>query len=191
MEYVVLRAVHPTWLAAQLPAEVATLIQFDPKAVRELRSPSRGLSFLARGPGIVRVVGSYASREIVPVETVRNRFIAPARVSERLLFNLPAAVVRHLGLRTELRPPAGAKATDDGLIWFVPAPEYYEFRALERSPRGWGGPSPGGFAHVYLARSVLPLGPAFDQLAPLEARIETEDWRPRLEALAPTSRGRR
>src|SRR5579859_1629792 len=85
MEYVVVRALHPTWLNVQLPTEVANLIQFNPREVRDLRSPGRGISFLARGPGIVRVVASYAAREIIPVETVRNRFIAPARVSEKLL----------------------------------------------------------------------------------------------------------
>lgn len=191
MEYVVVRALHPTWLAVQLPTEVAELIQFDPRTVRDLRSPGRGISFLVRGPGIVRVVASYAAREIIPVETVRNRFIAPARVSERLLFNLPAPVVRHLGLTTQARGPAGAKATDDGILWFVPAPEYYEFRAHERSPKGWSGPSPGGFAHVYLARSLLPMGPAFDGLNALESRIESEEWRPRIEALAQVGRGRR
>ena len=191
MEYVVVRALHPTWLAVQLPTEVADLIRFDPRESRELRTPGRGISFLTRGPGIVRVVASYAAREILPVETVRNRFIAPARVSERLLFNLPAPVVRHLGLTTEPRGPSGAKATDDGIIWFVPAPEYYEFRAHERTPKGWNGPSPGGFAHVYLARSVLPIGPSFDALSSLESRIEHEEWRPRFEALAQLPRSRR
>ena len=191
MEYVVVRALHPTWLNVQLPTEVANLIQFHPREVRDLRSPGRGISFLARGPGIVRVVASYSAREIIPVETVRNRFIAPARVSEKLLFNLPAPVIRHLGLTTQVRGEAGARATDDGIIFFAPAPEYYEFRAHERSPKGWSGPSPGGFAHVYLARSILPLGPGFDALAALEARIEVEEWRPRMEALVTASRGRR
>jgi len=188
MEYVVVRAVHPTYLSVQLPVEVAELIQFRPDDVRELRSPARGISFLARGPGIVRVVASYAAGELLGLETIRNRYIAPARVSSKFLFSLPAQVVDHLGLRTRTRGPSGVKATDDGLLWFVPAPEYYEFRARERTPKGWTGPSTGGFAHVYLTRSVLPLGPGFDALAALEDRVESEEWRPRIEALSHAGR---
>jgi len=191
LEYVVVRAVHPTWLNLQLPKEVAQLIQYDPREVRTHRPPGRGISFFARGPGVVRVVASYPARDIVPLETVRNRYIAPARVSKKLLFNLPALVLRHLGITTQVRGPNGAKATDDGVVWFVPAPEYFEFRAQERSPKGWNGPSPGGFAHVYLARSVVPLGPGLDDLSTLESRIESEEWRPRFEALGMAPRSRR
>ena len=183
MEYVVVRAVHPTYLSVQLPAEVAELIQFRPEEVRDLRSPARGISFLARGPGIARVLPSLAAGELLGVETIRNRYIAPARVSSKFLFSLPAPVVEHLGLRTQVREPTGVKSTDDGLLWFVPAPEYYEFRARSRTARGWTGPSTGGFAHVYLTRSVLPFGPAFEALAGLEDRVEAEEWRPRIEAL--------
>ncbi|MCI4339851.1 MAG: hypothetical protein L3K06_02010 [Thermoplasmata archaeon] len=183
MEYVVVRALHPTYLSVQLPVEVAELIQFRPDDVRELRSPSRGISFLARGPGIVRVVASFAAGEMLGLETIRNRYVAPARVSAKFLFSLPAPVIEHLGLQTRVRGPSGVKATDDGILWFVPAPEYYEFRARERTPKGWTGPSTGGFAHVYLARSVLPMGPSFENLALLEDRIEAEEWRPRNEAL--------
>jgi hypothetical protein len=31
MEYVIVRAMHPTWLTMQLPAEVAELIGFHPE----------------------------------------------------------------------------------------------------------------------------------------------------------------
>ncbi|MGI0131794.1 MAG: hypothetical protein ACREDK_01665 [Thermoplasmata archaeon] len=180
MEYVILRAAHPTWLTLQLPNEVAQLIQYDPDEVRDLRSPGRGIAFLARGPGIVRVVASFRAPEILAIETVRNRFIAPARLTDKLVFNLPAPVVRHLGLQTSPRGPNDVRATDDSILWFLPAPEYYEFRARERSGKGWTGPSPGGFAHVYLTRSLLPFAP---ELSDLEARIEAEEWRPRVEAL--------
>lgn len=191
MEYVVVRAVHPTYLSVQLPVEVGELIQFRPTEVRDLRSPGRGISFLARGHGIARVIASHAAGELLALETVQNRYIASARVSPRLLFSLPSQVIEHLGLQTRLKGPSGVKSTDDGLLWFVPAPEYYEFRARERTPRGWSGPSTGGFAHVYLTRSVLPLGPAFQELEALESRLESEEWRPRLEALQHAVRARR
>ena len=191
MEYVALRAFHPTWLAAQLPTEVAELIEYRPNEVRDLRSPGRGIAFLARGPGVVRVVASYAAREILAVETVRNRYIAPARVSEKLLFNIPGAVVRYLGVQTAPRGPEGTKATDDTLLWFLPAPEYYEYRARERSSKGYTGPSPGGFAHVYLAKSLLPMDHGLEELTGFETRIESEEWRPRIEALQRVGRGRK
>lgn len=188
MEYVVLRAVHPTWLNLQLPQEVAELIEYRPDEVRGLREPARGIAFLARGPGTVRVVAAFRAREVLAVETVHDRFIAPARLSEKLVFNLPGAVLRHLGLQVQPRGPNGTRATDDGVIWFLPAPEYYEYRAQERSRTGWNGPSPGGFAHVYLAKSVVPLA---GDLSDLEDRIEREEWRPRMEAIAKTPRTRR
>ena len=188
MEYVVLKAAHPTWLTLQLPNEVAQLIQYDPNEVRDLRAPGRGIAFLARGPGIVRVVASFRAPEILAIETVRNRFIAPARLTDKLVFNLPIPVVRHLGLQTQPRGPNETRATDDSILWFLPAPEYYEFRARERSEKGWNGPSPGGFAHVYLSKSLVPFPP---ELGDLEARIEAEEWRPRVEALQRPARPRR
>jgi hypothetical protein len=188
MEYVILKAAHPTWLNLQLPSEVSTLIQFDPKEVRELRNPGRGIAFLARGPGVVRVVASYRSPEILAIETIRNRFIAPARLTDKLVFSLPITVIRHLGLQTRPHGKNAGRTTDDGLIWFLPAPEYYEFRARERTEKGWTGPSTGGLAHMYLSKSLLPFS---RDLEDLEARIEAEDWRPRIDALQKAVRPRR
>ena len=188
MEYVILRAAHPSWLTLALPTEVAELIQYDREEVRDLRSPGRGVAFLARGPGIVRVVASYRAQEILAVETVRNRYIAPARLTEKGVFSLPQAVARHLALQVQPIEADGQRHTDDGVIWFLPAPEYYEFRARTRSGKPWTGPATGGFAHVYLGRSLLPFAP---DLAALEDRIEAEEWRPRVEALQRATKGRR
>lgn len=191
MEYVVLRAVHPTWLTTNLPAEVARLLRYDTSDPRELRSPGRGIAFLARGPGIVRVVASFPAREVLAVEIVRNRYLAPARLTDKLLFNLPGAVQKHLGVQTQPRGENGIRATDDTLIWFLPAPEYYEFRARDWAEKPWTGPSPGGFAHVYLARSILPMPKGLDELAQFESKLEAEEWKPRVEALARVMRPRR
>ena len=156
--------------------------------MRDLRNPGRGIAFLARGPGIVRIVASFRAPEILAVETIRNRFIAPARLTDKLVFNLPVPVIRHLGLQTQPRGPHGTRATDDSIIWFLPAPEYYEYRAGKRSEKGGNGPSPGGFAHVYLARSVVPFS---RELSDMEAHIESEEWRPRVEPLQRVPRGRK
>lgn len=188
MEYVILKAVRPTWLNLQLPTEVAALLQYVPHEVRSLRAPGRGIAFLARGPGVVRVVAAHRAGDVLGIETLHNRFIAPAHLTEKLVFNLPEAVEQHLRLKIQRRGPNSLKSTDDGLIWFMPAPEYYEFRAHEWSEREWTGPSGGALAHVYLAKSVVPFS---DELAELEARIESAEWRPRLEALQKVARIRR
>ncbi|HZY91576.1 MAG TPA: hypothetical protein VFG07_02195 [Thermoplasmata archaeon] len=183
MEYVILRAARPTYLNTQLPTEAAELIRFDPPNARGMRDYHRGIVFFSRGPGITRVVSAYQAQDVLPGEMAQNRYLGLARVSERLLFNIPAPVQRHVGLRSEPRGPEGPRATDDSLIWFLPAPEYYEYRALQRRERSWAGPSSGGVAHIYLAKSILPLDRQLTPLTDLETRIEWDEWRPRIEAL--------
>jgi hypothetical protein len=189
MEYVVVRATHPTWLTMQLPTEVADLLLFRPEEGPH-RETSRTISFLARGPGLARVIASHPAREALAVETVRNRLIASARPGDRHLFTLPAPVVQHLGLQVYSRGPR-LRGTDDTLLWFVPAPEYYEYRSVVEAGRPWSGPSAGPFAHVYLAKSLVPFPKELAQLAELEYRIEEEEWRPAVEALQKVGRGRR
>ncbi|MCI4348697.1 MAG: hypothetical protein L3J93_00530 [Thermoplasmata archaeon] len=190
MEYVALKSVRPTWLTLQLPSEVAQLLLYESEEGAKGGTPGRGLAYLARGPGIVRVVSAFAAREVLPIEIVRNRYLATAHTTGKLLHNLPQAVIQHLGVHLVVRGPNEARSTDDSLLWFVPAPEYYEFRAKERLGKPWTGPSTEGFAHVYLAKGVLPLPGEFPTLASLEARIEGEEWRPRLEAISRIPRGR-
>ncbi len=188
MEYVILKAVRPTWLNLQLPTEVAAMIRYSVAESRGLRAPGRGIAFLARGPGIVRVVAAHRAGDVLGIETLHNRFIAPAHLTEKLVFNLPEAVEEHLRLKIQRRGANSLKSTDDGLIWFVPAPEYYEFRAREWTDREWTGPAGASMAHVYLSKSVVPIA---EELAELEGRIESGEWRPRLEALQRVQRVRR
>jgi hypothetical protein len=190
MEYVILRAVHPSWLTMQLPLEVAELIRFRPEDGNGPEA-SRAISFLARGPGIVRVIATHPAREALAVETVRGRLLATARPGERHIFSLPTAVLRHLNLQVYSRGPRAGRGTDDRTIWFVPAPEYYEYRSVVESGKGWTGPSNGPFAHVYAAKSLFPFPRELAQLAELELRIEEEEWRPGIEALQKVGRGRR
>jgi len=189
MEYVIVRATHPTWLTMQLPTEIAELICFDP-TVEEGAAAARSISFLARGPGIARVIATYPAREALAVETVRDRLLATARPGERLLFTLPGSVANHLGLKVYSRGNR-VKGTDDTVVWLVPAPEYYEFRSVRESGKGWSGPSSGPFAHVYLARSLVPFPRELASLAELEVRVEEEEWRPAVAALQRLGRGRR
>ncbi|HTW76158.1 MAG TPA: hypothetical protein VMG14_00125 [Thermoplasmata archaeon] len=190
MEYVLLRAVHPTWLTTQLPLEVAELLRY-PTPEGPDRDAARSVSFLARGPGIARVIAPPAAREALAVETVRGRLLASARPGDRHLFSLPTAVIRHLGLQVYSRGPRAGRGTDDRLVWFTPAPEYYEYRSVVESGRPWTGPSSGPFAHVYLARALVPFPREMAQLAELELRIEEEEWRPGIEALQRVGRSRK
>jgi hypothetical protein len=189
MEYVIVRAMHPTWLTMQLPAEVADLICFRPVEGPQ-REASRTISFLARGPGVARVIAAHPAREALAVETVRNRLISSARPGDRHLFTLPAPVVQHLGLQVYSRG-SRLRGTDDSLLWFMPAPEYYEYRSVVEVGKAWTGPSGSPFAHVYVAKSLFPFPREFAQLAETEFRIEEEEWRPGVEALQRVGRGRR
>lgn len=189
MEYVIVRAMHPTWLTMQLPAEVAELICFRPEEGPH-REASRTISFVARGPGVARVIASFPAREALAVETMRSRLISSARPGERHLFTLPAPVVQHLGLTVYSRGPR-LRGTDDSLLWFVPAPEYYEYRSAAEAGTAWTGPSGSPFAHVYIAKSLFPFPREFAQLAENELRIEEEEWRPGVEVLQRVGRAHR
>ena len=187
MEYVVLTTVHPGWLTVHLPEEVAHLLQYGADSAGA-RGPGRGLGFLARGPGVVRVVDSFRARELIPLESARGRYLALAHVSDQRLFNLPHAVLRYAGVQLLRREEGSAGwTTDDMLVWFVPAPEYYEYRARERRHEVWKGPSTGGLAHVYLARGLVPIYPELDDL---EASIHDREWAPRIAALRRAGRPR-
>lgn len=190
MEYVLLKAVHPTWLTTQLPAEVAALLRY-PTATAADAGAARSISFLARGTGIARVIAPPTAREALAVETVRGRLLASARPGDRHLFSLPTAVIRHLGLQVYSRGPRAGRGTDDRIVWFVPAPEYYEFRSVVDSGKAWTGPTSGPFAHVYLAKSLVPFPRELGLLAEVEVRIEEEEWRPGVEALQRVGRGRK
>jgi len=190
MEYVVLRATHPSWLTMQLPTEVSTLLRYEPPGASTPRDAGRSISFLARGPGLVRVIATQPAREALAVETVRSRLLSTARPGDRLLFTLPTPVADHLGLKVYSRGPR-VRGTDDSVVWFAPAPEYYEYRSIVGAGKEWTGPSSGPFAHVYLAKSLVPFPRELSGLAELEFRIEQDEWRPGVETLQRIGRGRR
>jgi hypothetical protein len=190
MEYVAVRAVHPSWLTMQLPQEVAELIQYHPSGGKD-RTPSRTIAFFARGMGVVRVLAAHPAREVLAVETVRNRLLALARPGDRLLFNIPAPILKHLGIQVYSRGPKAGRGTTDAVLWMVPAPEYYEYRATLDRGEAWEGPSSGGFAHVYLTKSLLPLPKDIERLSDVEYQIEEEEWAPGVAALQRVGRVRR
>ncbi len=188
MEYVVVWASHPSWMTLQFPRDVAELLDFRPEDGPE-RDARRSISFLARGPGVARVVATHPAREALAVETVRSRFLATVRPGERHVFSLPNALVAHLGLRMMQRGPRAGRGSDDGLVWLVPAPEYYEYRSVKDAGRPWTAPSSGPFARVYVTRSLYPFPAAVGGLEALETAIE-EEWRPAIRLLQKVARPR-
>ena len=189
MEYVVVWASHPSWMTLQFPRNVAEILGYHPEEGSQ-RDASRTISFLGRGSGVARVVATHPAREALAVETVRSRFLASARPGDRHVFTLPTALVTHLGLRVAQRGPRAGRGSDDGLVWFVPAPEYYEYRSVVDGGREWTQPSNAPFAHVYLTRSLYPFPEALASLAALEEQIE-EEWRPAIRMLQRVGKPRR
>jgi len=190
MEFVIVWASHPTWLTLQLPKDVAELIGYRPEEGAE-RDSSRTISFLARGPQVARVVSTHRAREALAVETVRGRLIASARPGDRRIFTLPNALTEYLGLRVLQRGPRAGRGTGDGLVWFAPAPDFYEFRAVADEGKPYFGPSSGPFAPVYVTNALYPFPSGIADLAERETQIETTEWRPAVRMLQRVGRGRR
>ena len=92
-------------------------------------------------------------------------------------------MIQHLGVQILPRGPKDARSTDDGLLWFVTAPEYYEYRGRERLEKDVDRAVDRG-ARPRLPREVgAPAPGEFPDLSDLEARIERGGVVPRLEAV--------
>lgn len=191
MEYVALRASHPSWLTMQLPSDAITLLKFRDPSPRSPGDGTGSITFLARGGGIARVFATHLSREALAVESVRERVIATARPGDRHLFALPTALLEHLQIEVSVRGPRSGKGTDDQILWFVPADEYYSFRKAEADGAPWHGPSLGAAGHVYVAKAILPPPRALAGLATLDEQIERGEWVTATEAFAAPARVRR
>ena len=191
MEYVALRSSHPTWLTMQLPSDAVELLKFRSPSPHAPVDGTGSITFVARGPGIARAIATHLSREALAVESVRERLLASARPGARHLFSLPAAHLAHLGVSVSVRGPRAGKGTDDQILWFLPAEEYYAYRKAEVEGTPWHGPSLGGSAHLYLSKALLPPPRTMGALAATEDQIEEVEWKAATEAFHPPGRGRR
>ncbi len=190
MEYVVVWASHPSWLTLQLPKDVAALLGYQPEDGRE-RDVSRSVTFLARGPQVARVVATRRAQEALAVELVRGRVIATARPGERRIFTLPNAVVEYLGLRLLQHGPRARRGTGDGLVWFAPAPDFYEFRALSDDGKPYPRATSSSLVPVYVTHALYPFPAALEDLDERERAIEETEWRPAVRVLQRVGRPRR
>jgi hypothetical protein len=190
MEFVIIWASHPSWLTLQLPKDVGELIGYRPEEGSQ-HDASRTVSFLARGPQVARVVATHRAREVLAIETVRGRLIASARPGDRRIFTLPNALTEYLGLRVLQRGPRAGRGTGDGLVWFAPAPDFYEYRAVADEGKPYGGPSSGPFAPVYVTHALYPFPSGMTDLSEREKRIEETEWRPAIRWMGKVARARR
>ncbi len=153
--WVVLRAVHPSWCTAQLPGEVADLLGCRAEELERLQRPGRAIAFLDRGPETLRVIGTHRSADLLAKEMASNRVVGISQLTQKLVFNLPDDVERHLGITTYPRGEHGARGTDDTLLWFLPSEEYYAYREATRGGAEYHHPPASLVPHLYLARSLL------------------------------------
>lgn len=192
MEYNLLSTQQPSvGFSMQMGQDIASFLQFHPELSTPRAPTNRHVAFLTRVPGILRVFPEVLSPWFIALEEERRRLLAKCLVSRERLFCFPQRAVDHLGIGTYEHAGRGIRSTDDTFAWFVPAPEYYEFKAALRRPKGWTGPGPGGFPHLYVARAVLPFRTSLDDLERTERRVEEGELQPRLEALERVGRGAR
>lgn len=188
MAYVLLRSVHPTRLTMQLPQEVAEMLGLD----SDLSDQGTGhaISFLARGPGIARVLATASFREALAIEVVRDRLLASARPGEKFLFSVPAGLLRHLEVEVGVRGPQLGRGTDDRILFLMPEEEYRGLSMARSRGAPWTGLRRGSRAHIYVTKAIAPLPRGLAQLSELERRIEEEEWRPGVAALQKAARTR-
>ena len=154
-EFVVVKAVHPSWCTTQLPGEVAELLGAPPEKLARAPREERTVAFLRRPEGTARAILPQEAPDLFAAEMVAGRVLATAQLTDKLVFNIPSGLEAHLGLVTFRRGDGGARGTDDTLAWFLPRSQYEEYRRRSRevadgTPRSLGGPP-----RVYLCRSVF------------------------------------
>ena len=149
--WLILRAVHPASSSTQLPSEVASLLGIEPHWLATLDKPSRVISFLSRGPGVLRVIANVTAGDLYISELAQHRVIGMAATNPQLVINLPDAVERYLKLTTYQLDRPGLTGTDDSIAWLAPVEEV---RALRRAIRnGQKPPLTGAGAHAYLIKA--------------------------------------
>lgn len=128
---------------ASLPPDVSALLNIrkgEPKTARG--HPSRQVGFIDHGTQVLRVVSLRQSPGLFAEVMTTRRGVAVATVAPQLSFQIPQAVLQHLGYSP--RP-----ARDELLLaWTMPTVEYTRYKeAAKCGKRLTEEP------HVYLSRS--------------------------------------
>ncbi|MDE1820930.1 MAG: hypothetical protein KGJ23_11245 [Euryarchaeota archaeon] len=169
--WVVFKTGHPSYGTTILPLELAEALGLPPVQPKgERPDPSRrSVAFLDRGDGRLRVISVSRSPMVLAAAISQSKVVSQIGLSDKLYFNLPAAVESFLSLKGFRDPENHNRVTDEVLAWLMPAEEYYTFREAKREEKpplaSLGGP-----AHVYLMKSHFP-----GLLPPLKALEEGEE----------------
>ena len=128
---------------ASLPPDVSSLLGIrrgEPKIARG--HPSRQVGFIDHGEQVLRVIGLRQSPGLFAQVMTTSRGVAVATVAPQLSFQIPQAVLQHLGYSP--RP-----ARDDLLLaWAIPTVEYTRYKkAAKRGKTLTEEP------HIYLSRA--------------------------------------
>lgn len=115
----------------QVPKVVAELIGLR----ADLPSPGNGIAFLDAGPGVARVAAVADPAFGATAKSTRG-LLAVATPTKKLVFSLPRAVERHLGVEVP-RPREEKEVLVWGVADWAPSaiPRVYLKRAGFRSPR--------------------------------------------------------
>jgi hypothetical protein len=169
-DWIVVKAMHPTSSTTQIPAELAELLGIPPEKLATFDKPSRVISFLNRGEGLLRVIANVASGDLYIKELSQHHVVGMGSVAPNLSFNLPDSVERFLKLTTYPLERPGLTGTDDSLAWLSPAEEILAYRKAVREGRRYT--QTGERAHAYLVKAVTNtwLGP-LDAVERSRARV--------------------
>lgn len=127
---------------ASLPPDVSSLLGIrrdEPKRARG--HPSRQIGFIDQGGQLLRVIGLRQSPELFARVMTTGRGVAVATVAPQLSFQIPQAVLQHLGYAP--RPARG----DLLLTWTMPTVEFRRYKEAAKR-----GKSPPGEHHIFLGR---------------------------------------
>jgi hypothetical protein len=151
-DWIVVKAMHPTSSTTQIPAELAELLGIPPEKLATFDKPSRVISFLNRGEGVLRVIANVASGDLYIKELSQHHVVGMGSVAPNLSFNLPDSVERFLKLTTYPLERPGLTGTDDSLAWLSPAEEILAYRRALREGRKYT--QTGEHAHAYLVKAI-------------------------------------
>lgn len=128
---------------ASLPPDVSALLRIHKGEPKQARGhPSRQVGFLDQGEQVLRVISLRQSPTLFAQVMTTNRGVAVATVAPQLSFQIPQAVLQHLGYAP--RPARGNLL----LAWTMPTADYDRYKEAVRLDKTLGEEP-----HIYLSRA--------------------------------------
>ena len=92
------------------------------------------------------------------METMHNRYLATAHLTDKMLLTLPEAVVTHLGLKVLTRAPRDTRYTDDSVVSVPARTRILRIPGARTCREGVEGPAGGGPRPPLPGPIAAPLG---------------------------------